>query len=180
MSRIGKKPIEVPKGVDITVDGNTIQVKGPKGQLTWRYPQRVSVVLQEGKVLVRRSGDLKQDRSLHGLTRSLVSNMVTGVSQGYERVMEISGVGYRAQVQGSKITFTLGYSHPIEYQLPEGVGAAVDQRQTTLTLKGIDKQQIGQIAANIRALRSPDIYKGKGVRYAGERIKLKVGKAGKK
>jgi large subunit ribosomal protein L6 len=106
--------------------------------------------------------------------------MVTGVSQGYERVMEISGVGYRAQVQGSKITFTLGYSHPIEYQLPEGVSAAVDQRQTTLTLKGIDKQQIGQIAANIRALRPPDIYKGKGVRYAGERIKLKVGKAGKK
>ncbi|MGD0886514.1 MAG: 50S ribosomal protein L6 [Thermodesulfovibrionales bacterium] len=180
MSRIGKKPIDVPKGVDITVDGNTVQVKGPKGQLSWRHPERVSVLLREGKVLVQRSGDLKQDKSLHGLTRSLVSNMVTGVSQGYERVMEISGVGYRAQVQGSKITFTLGYSHPIEYQLPEGVSAAVDQRQTTLTLKGIDKQQIGQIAANIRALRPPDIYKGKGVRYAGERIKLKVGKAGKK
>ena len=180
MSRIGKKPIDLPKGVDITVEGNAIQVKGPKGQLDWRCPERLKVLLSEGKVLVKRSGDLKQDRSLHGLTRSLVSNMVTGVSQGYERVLEISGVGYRAQVQGNKIIFTLGYSHPIEYQLPKGVSAAVDQRQTTLTLKGIDKQQIGQIAANIRALRPPDIYKGKGVRYAGQRIKLKVGKAGKK
>jgi large subunit ribosomal protein L6 len=138
------------------------------------------MALSEGKLSVHRSGDLKEDRSLHGLTRSLVSNMVAGVSQGYERVLEISGVGYRAQVQGNKVMFTLGYSHPVEYQLPEGVNAAVDQKQTTLTLKGIDKQQLGQIAANIRALRSPDIYKGKGVRYAGERLKLKVGKAGKK
>jgi len=180
MSRIGRKPIEVPQGVDVKVDGGAVRIKGPKGELQWSYPERMKVALSEGKVLVGRAGDLKEDRSLHGLTRSLLANMVTGVSKGFERVLEISGVGYRAQVQGTKIVFTLGFSHPVEYQLPEGVTAAVDQKMTTLTLKGIDKQLLGQIAANIRNLRPPDIYKGKGVRYAGERLKLKVGKAGKK
>lgn len=180
MSRIGRKPIDIPQGVDVKLDGNAIWIKGPKGELNWNCPGRMKLTVSEGKLFVGRAGDLKEDRSLHGLTRSLISNMVTGVSKGYERVLEISGVGYRAQVQGTKISFTLGYSHPVEYQLPEGVSAAVDQKQTTLTLKGIDKQLLGQIAANIRALRSPDIYKGKGVRYAGERLKLKVGKAGKK
>ncbi|HET6514975.1 MAG TPA: 50S ribosomal protein L6 [Thermodesulfovibrionales bacterium] len=180
MSRIGKKVIDVPSGVEIKLDGNAIWVKGPKGELSWNYPEKISVSLKEGKLQVSRSSDFKEDRSLHGLTRSLIANMVVGVSRGYERVLEITGVGYRAQVQGNKITFTLGYSHPVEYQLPEGMSAAVDQKQTTITLRGVDKQQIGQMAANIRALRSPDIYKGKGVRYAGERIKLKVGKAGKK
>ena len=180
MSRIGKKPVDIPSGVDVKIEGHAISVKGPKGQLSWDCPLRIAVSLHEGKVVVSRAGELKEDRALHGLTRSLISNMVTGVSQGYERVLEISGVGYRAQVQGNRILFTLGYSHPVEYQLPEGVSAAVDQKQTLITLRGIDKQQLGQIAANIRALRSPDIYKGKGVRYAGERLKLKVGKAGKK
>ncbi|HXX58692.1 MAG TPA: 50S ribosomal protein L6 [Thermodesulfovibrionales bacterium] len=180
MSRIGKKPIDIPGGVNVTLAGNAIRVKGPKGEMNWVYPERITVELSEGKLLVNRSGDLKEERSLHGLSRSLIANMVTGVSQGYERVLEISGVGYRAQVQGNKISLTLGYSHPVEYHLPEGVSAAVDQKQTTITLRGIDKQLLGQIAANLRALRPPDIYKGKGIRYAGQRLKLKVGKAGKK
>lgn len=180
MSRIGKKPIDIPNGVDIRLEGNTVKVKGPRGELSWRHPDAVTISKEEGKVLVARSGDTKAEKSLHGLSRSLVANMVTGVSEGYQRVLEITGVGYRAQVQGSKIVFTLGYSHPVEFQLPPGIVAAVDQKQTTLTLTGIDKQLIGQVAANIRSLRPPDAYKGKGVRYAGERMKLKVGKAGKK
>jgi large subunit ribosomal protein L6 len=180
MSRIGKKPIDIPGGVDVKLDGNTVRVTGPKGELHWSCPETVSLSLDEGKVLVKRAGDSKPERSLHGLSRSLVANMVTGVSQGYQKVLEITGVGYRAQVQGNKIVFTLGYSHPVEFQLPQGITAAVDQKQTTLTVTGIDKQQVGQVAANIRALRPPDAYKGKGVRYAGQRLKLKVGKAGKK
>jgi large subunit ribosomal protein L6 len=180
MSRIGKKPIDIPGGVDIKLEGQTIKVKGPKGELSWDFPKAITVSHGEGKVLIERASDSKIDRSLHGLSRSLVANMVKGVSQGYQRVLEITGVGYRAQVQGSKVSLTLGYSHPVDFQLPPGISAAVDQKQTTVTLSGIDKQQLGQVAANIRALRSPDIYKGKGIRYAGERIKLKVGKAGKK
>ena len=180
MSRIGKKPIDIPGGVDIKLEGQTIKVKGPKGELSWDFPKAVTVTLGEGKILIERASDSKTDRSLHGLSRSLVANMVKGVSQGYQRILEISGVGYRAQVQGSKIALTLGYSHPVDFQLPPGISAAVDQKLTTVTLSGIDKQQLGQVAANIRKLRSPDIYKGKGIRYAGERIKLKVGKAGKK
>ncbi len=180
MSRIGKKPIEIPSGVEVKVAEGNIIVKGQKGTLSWSCPQGISVSVEDGKVFVNRSGDSKNEKALHGLTRSLLANMITGVSQGYQKVMEIHGVGYRAQVQGSKILFTLGYSHPVEYQLPEGITATVDQKQTTITLSGIDKQLIGQVAANIRALRSPDPYKGKGVRYSGERLKLKVGKAGKK
>lgn len=180
MSRIGKKPIDIPGGVDVKVEGNAIRIKGPKGELIWNYPGAVGVTLDGGKVLIKRAGDSKLDRSLHGLSRSLVANMITGVSQGYQRVIEISGIGYRGQVQGNKIMFTLGYSHPVEFQLPSGINATADQKQTTITLTGIDKQLLGQVAANIKALRPPDIYKGKGVRYAGERIKLKVGKAGKK
>ena len=180
MSRIGKKPIDIPGGVNIKLEGQTVKVKGPKGELSWDFPRAVTVSLNEGKVMIERASDSKIDRSLHGLSRSLVANMVKGVSQGYQRVLEITGVGYRAQVQGSKVSLTLGYSHPVDFHLPPGISAAVDQKQTTLTLSGVDKQQLGQVAANIRALRSPDIYKGKGIRYAGERIKLKVGKAGKK
>ncbi len=180
MSRIGKKPIDISSGVDIKIEGNTVKVKGPKGELAWSYPESIKLSKGEGKLLVQRSGDSKSDRSLHGLSRSIVANMVTGVSHGYQRVLEITGIGYRAQVQGNKIVLTLGYSHPVEFQLPPGITAAVDQKQTTLTIAGIDKQLLGQVAANLRALRSPDVYKGKGIRYAGERIKLKVGKAGKK
>lgn len=180
MSRIGKKPISIPSGVNVKLSGNTIGIKGPKGEISWDHPGAVNITLEPDKIVVGRTGDSKSDRSLHGLSRSLVHNMVKGVSQGYQKVLEITGVGYRAQVQGNKIMLTLGYSHPVEFQLPQGISAAVDQKQTTITLTGIDNQKLGQTAADLKALRSPDSYKGKGIRYAGERIKLKVGKAGKK
>ena len=180
MSRIGKKPIDIPKGVDVKIADTTVNVKGPKGELSSGFPVGVLVKVDEGKVVVERTGETKDIRALHGLTRSLISNMVSGVSSGYQRVLEITGTGYRAQVQGNKLLLALGYSHPVEFILPPGIKAAVDQKQTQITLTGIDKQQMGQIAADLRALRPPDIYKGKGVRYAGQRLKLKVGKAGKK
>lgn len=180
MSRIGKKPIEIPSSVEVKVESDNIVVKGPKGSLSWSYPAGISVSVEDGKVVVSRKGDTKNEKALHGLSRSLIANMVTGVSQGYQRVLEIYGIGYRAQVQGNRLLLTLGYSHPVEYQLPEGISATVDPKQTTITLTGIDKQLLGQVAANLRALRPPDPYKGKGIRYAGERLKLKVGKAGKK
>ena len=180
MSRIGKKPVDVPSGVSVTLLDNTIKVKGPKGELQWAVPFGTKVAVAENKVVVERADDSKKNRALHGLTRNLISNMVTGVTTGYQRVLDIVGVGYRAQVQGKKITLTLGYSHPVEFTLPDGISAAVDQKQTQITLTGIDKQKIGQVAANLKDLRSPDAYKGKGVRYAGERMKLKVGKTGKK
>ena len=180
MSRIGKKPVDVPSGVDVKLLGSNIKIKGPKGELNWSFPAGTSVSLKDNKVIVERADDMKKTRALHGLTRSLISNMVQGVTQGYQRVLDIVGVGYRAQVQGSKIMLTLGYSHPIEFQLPEGIKAAVDQKQVQITLTGTDKQKIGQVAANLKSLRKPDVYKGKGIRFAGERLKLKVGKTGKK
>ena len=180
MSRIGKKPIDIPAGVDVKLLGNLIKVKGPKGELQWSLPDGTKASLAENKILVERENDLKKNRALHGLSRNLVANMVTGVTTGYQRVLEIVGVGYRAQVQGSKIVLSLGYSHPIEFNLPDGITAAVDPKQTQITLTGIDKQKIGQIAANLKTLRKTDIYKGKGIRHAGQRLKLKVGKTGKK
>jgi large subunit ribosomal protein L6 len=180
MSRIGKKPIDIPAGVDIKLLDNSITVKGPKGELQWSLPSGAKASLADNKILVERENDLKKNKALHGLTRNLVANMVTGVTTGYQRVLEIVGVGYRAQVQGSKIVLSLGYSHPIEFNLPDGITAAVDQKQTQITLTGIDKQKIGQIAANLKTLRKTDIYKGKGIRHAGQRLKLKVGKTGKK
>jgi large subunit ribosomal protein L6 len=180
MSRIGKKPIDIPAGVDVKLLDNTIKVKGPKGELQWSLPSGTKASVAENRILVERENDLKKNRALHGLSRNLVANMVTGVTTGYQRVLEIVGVGYRAQVQGSKIVLSLGYSHPVEFNLPDGITAAVDQKQTQITLTGIDKQKIGQIAANLKAIRKPDIYKGKGVRFAGQRLKLKAGKTGKK
>lgn len=180
MSRIGKKPIDIPAGVDVKLMENTIKIKGPKGELQWSLPSGTKASVAENKVLVERENDLKKNKALHGLSRNLIANMVTGVTTGYQRVLEIVGVGFRAQVQGSRIVLSLGYSHPVEFNLPDGITAAVDQKQTQITLTGIDKQKIGQIAANLKALRKPDIYKGKGVRYAGQRLKLKVGKTGKK
>lgn len=180
MSRIGKKPIDIPSGVNVEVAGTDVKVKGPKGQLTYVVPSGVSMAVDAGKVLVSRDSDKKEHRALHGLSRSIVSNMVTGVSAGYSRVLEIKGVGYRAQVKGNTIAFTLGYSHPVVYELPQGITATADDKQTTITLQGFDKALIGQVAANIRSLRAPDVYKGKGLRYAGERLKLKAGKTGKK
>jgi large subunit ribosomal protein L6 len=180
VSRIGKKPIAIPEGVSVSISDRTIKVKGQKGELSWNFPENIGVSITDGLIKISRTSDLKTDRALHGLTRSLISNMITGVSKGYQKNLEIAGVGYRAQVSGNKITFTLGYSHPIEMQLPEGISAAVDPKQVQITLTGIDKQLLGQVAASMRALRPPDAYKGKGIRYAGQRLKLKVGKAGKK
>ncbi len=182
MSRVGKKPVDIPQGVNVKLAGQMVSIKGPKGELAWEVPGPIGIKEDGGKkqILLERQDDSRQSRALHGLSRSLVANMVAGVSQGYTRVMEITGTGYRAQVQGRKINFSLGYSHPVEYPLPDGINAEVDKKQTTLTLSGIDKQMLGQVAAEIRKLRPPDAYKGKGVRHAGERIKLKAGKTGKK
>lgn len=180
MSRIGKQPIEIPQGVNVELKNDVVKVKGPKGELGYYLPEGIKASLVDSKLMVERASDTKVDRALHGLARSLISNMVSGVSKGYERVLEITGIGYRAQVKGNKIVFTLGYSHPVEFELPAGVTAKVDDKQTTITLSGIDKQLLGQVAANIKELRPPDAYKGKGIRYSGERIKLKAGKTGKK
>lgn len=180
MSRIGKLPIPIPEKVDVKVNGNVISVKGPGGEMSWDFVSDMKVSVKEGNIVVERPSDTKRFKALHGLTRNIINNMVTGVSSGYQRVLEITGVGYKAQVQGKKILFSLGYSHAVEFVLPDGITAEADSRQTQITLKGIDKRLIGQVAANIRALRLPDAYKGKGVRYSGEMIKLKAGKAGKK
>jgi len=180
MSRIGRKPIDIPKGVDVKIEDANVKVKGPKGELSYGFPAGVRIAVNEGKVVVERAEDAKDVRALHGLARNLIANMISGVSTGYQRVLEIAGTGYRAQVQGNKLLLALGYSHPVEFDLPQGIKAAVDQKQTQIILTGADKQQIGQVAADLRALRPPDIYKGKGVKYAGQRLKLKVGKAGKK
>ncbi len=180
MSRIGKKPVEIPKGVEVKLDRNILTAKGPKGSLSLEIHPRIKVSIEDGKIILNRLTEEKQDKALHGTMRALISNMIEGVSKGYERVLEIFGVGYRAQLQGNRLIFSLGYSHPVEFQLPEGIKATVDQKQTTITLYGADKHLLGQVAANIRALRPPDPYKGKGIRYAGEQLRLKPGKAGKK
>lgn len=180
MSRIGKKPVQLPEKVDVKIKKDAITVKGPKGELNWNVPPSIKVSVTDGSITVTRASDSKIDKSLHGLARSIISNMVTGVSDGFQRVLDIVGVGYRAQVAENKLMLTLGYSHPIEYPLPEGISAAVDQKQVRITLTGTDKQKLGQVAASLKALRPPDTYKGKGVRYSGERLKLKAGKAAKK
>jgi large subunit ribosomal protein L6 len=179
MSRIGKQPVSIPGGVDIKINGSEVSVKGPKGQLQWRVPQSVTVAVKDGKIYFQRQDDSKPKKALHGLARSIVANMVAGVVNGFKRELELHGVGYRAQVQGNKLVFSLGYSHPVEYELPAGIKAEVDKKQTQISLTGIDKQLVGQTAANLKELRLPDAYKGKGVRYADERIKLKAGKTGK-
>ena len=180
MSRVGKKPIVIPSGVETKIAPGKITVKGPLGEISQAVNPRLEIKRNDNQLMVERQSNQKMYRELHGLTRNLIANMVTGVTTGYQRVLEIVGVGYRAQVQGSKIIVALGYSHPIEFNLPDGITAAVDQKQTQITLTGIDKQKIGQIAANLKTLRKTDIYKGKGIRYAGQRLKLKVGKTGKK
>jgi large subunit ribosomal protein L6 len=180
MSRVGKLPIDIPSGVDIKIFDNNIKVKSQKGELNWAFPEGMQVSVKDNRVIVERNSEIKTVRALHGLTRKLIANMIHGVSTGYQKVLEISGVGYRAQVQGQKIILSLGYSHPVEFVLPEGINASVDQKQTQITLTGTDKQKVGQVAAELKSLRLPDTYKGKGIRHAGERLKLKVGKAGKK
>jgi large subunit ribosomal protein L6 len=180
MSRVGKMPIELPQGVEVRLEGSSVQVKGPKGTLSWQLPQRISIRQEAGRLILERPDDSRQSKALHGLARSIVNNMVVGVSRGYSKELELQGIGYRAQLQGQKLLLTLGYSHPVEFALPEGITAQVDKRQTSITIHGIDKQKVGQVAAELRALRPPDPYKGKGIRYKGEHVKLKPGKAGKK
>jgi large subunit ribosomal protein L6 len=179
MSRIGKLPISVPAGVDVTIDGRTVAVKGPKGSLTHTVAAPIDIAKgEDGTLLVTRPNDERVSKALHGLSRTLVANMITGVTAGYSKALEISGVGYRVQAKGSALEFALGYSHPILIEAPEGISFKVES-PTKFSVEGIDKQKVGEVAANIRKLRKPDPYKGKGVRYQGEQIRRKVGKAGK-
>ncbi|GAB6184018.1 50S ribosomal protein L6 [Thermodesulfovibrio hydrogeniphilus] len=180
MSRIGRKPIQIPNGVEVKIENKEITVKGPKGQLNYTLPDAIDVTIDNNTLLVTRKSDIPKVRALHGLARSLIANMVTGVTQGFTKVMTIVGVGYRAQLSGNKLIINVGYSHPVEFPLPDGIKATVDEKQTTITLSGIDKQLLGQVAANLRGIRPPDAYKGKGIRYADEELKLKPGKTGKK
>ena len=178
MSRIGRLPVTIPSGVDITIDGQTVTVKGPKGQLSHVVAEPITVAKGEDGLTVSRPNDERTSRSLHGLTRSLINNMVLGVTEGYEKKLEIHGTGYRVANKGGSLEFALGYSHPITVDPPAGIAFAVEN-PTRFSVQGIDKQLVGEVAANIRKLRKPDPYKGKGVRYAGEQIRRKVGKAGK-
>ena len=179
MSRIGRLPIAVPAGVTVDIkEGNDVTVKGPKGTLQRVLPEEMSIKLEDGHVVVTRPNDLKRMKSLHGLTRTLIHNMVVGVSEGYEKVLEVNGVGYRAAKQGKKLVLNLGYSHPVEMEDPAGLESSVDGNK--IIVKGIDKEKVGQYAAEIRDKRRPEPYKGKGIKYADEVIRRKVGKTGKK
>lgn len=180
MSRIGKKPIEIVKGVEVKIDGQFITVKGPKGELSLTCHERISASVDGSILTVSRSTDEQQDRALHGLTRSLIQNMVTGVSKGYEKRLEIQGVGYRAMPNGNSITLNLGFSHPIELKAFDGVKVDLDKDTKQIVVSGIDKQRVGEFAANIRALKKPEPYKGKGIRYAGENVRRKAGKTASK
>ena len=178
MSRIGRLPIEIPAGVDVTVDGSDVRVKGPKGELSLTVAQPIEVRIEDGSVLVTRPDDERASRSLHGLTRTLIANNILGVTQGYSKGLEIVGTGYRVAAKGNGVEFALGYSHPITVEPPAGISFAVEGNNR-LTVSGIDKQAVGEVAANIRKLRKPEPYKGKGVRYAGEVVRRKSGKSGK-
>ena len=178
MSRIGRLPVTVPTGVDVTSSGRQVTVKGPKGQLSMELAEPIEIAQNDGVLTVTRPNDEGRVRALHGLSRTLVANMVTGVTEGYSKTLEIVGVGYRVQARGSGVEFSLGYSHPVPVTPPDGVTLRVET-PTRLVVEGIDKQQVGEVAANIRKLRKPDPYKGKGVRYADVQLKLKPGKTGK-
>ena len=179
MSRIGRLPVVVPAGVTVEIkEENTVTVKGPKGTLERTLPSEMSIKLEDGHVVVTRPNDLKKMKSLHGLTRTLIHNMVVGVSEGYVKSLEVNGVGYRAAKQGNKLVLNLGYSHPVEMIDPDGIESVVDGNK--ITVKGIDKEKVGQYAAEIREKRKPEPYKGKGIKYADEVIRRKVGKTGKK
>jgi large subunit ribosomal protein L6 len=179
MSRIGKLPVTVPAGVDVTIDGRTVTVKGPKGTLSHTVIEPITVERgDDGAILVKRPDDERRNKAYHGLTRSLVNNLVVGVTSGYEKKLEIVGVGYRVALRGSNLEFALGFSHPVVVEPPEGITFAVES-PTRFSVSGIDKQLVGETAANIRKIRKPEPYKGKGVRYAGENVRRKVGKTGK-
>ena len=179
MSRIGRKPISLPAGVEINIENNIITVKGPKGTLSQSIPEDIAIDREENELLVKRPSDAKRHRAMHGLTRALVANMVTGVTTGFEKKLEMVGVGYRAQMQGSKLVISIGFSHPVEVEAPEGIEFEVPA-VTKITVKGIDKQLVGNTAAHIRAIRKPEPYKGKGLRYENEVVRRKAGKTGAK
>ena len=178
MSRIGRKPVQIPAGVEVTVNGNTCVVKGPKGTLQQDFHEIITVTVEENEVIVDRANDERESRAQHGLTRALIQNMVTGVSEGFTKSLELAGVGYRVQLKGTSLDFSLGYSHPVVVEAPEGITFEVPDN-THINVKGINKQQVGQIAAEIRAKRPPEPYKGKGIHYVGEHIRRKLGKAAK-
>lgn len=178
MSRIGKLPVAIPSGVDVTVDGSTVTVKGGKGELTRTFKDLLSIKVEDGNVIVERPDDSREAKSLHGLTRTLIHNMVVGVSEGYSKKLELVGVGYRAALKGTDLELQLGYSHPVVVPAPENITFEVPS-QTEIIVKGISKEQVGQVAANIRAWRKPEPYKGKGIRYEGEYVRRKLGKAAK-
>ena len=179
MSRIGNKPVPVPDKVTVTVDGSTVKVKGPKGELTQEFRPEMKVRLEDGKVLVERPSDSKPHRALHGLTRALIANMVQGVTGGYRKSLEIIGVGYKAEKRGKNLVLTVGYSHPVNYPEPQGITISAAS-PTVVVIEGMDKQKVGQVAAEIRSVRPPEPYKGKGIRYQGEQVRRKAGKAGAK
>jgi large subunit ribosomal protein L6 len=178
MSRIGKKPVLVPAGVDVKVTGSVVSVKGPLGKLDWTLAPGIGVSVDKGQVVVTRSSEDRNVRALHGLVRAELNNMVHGVTKGYERNLEITGVGYKAAVQGRTMSFNVGYINPVVYPVPAGIDVKVD-KQTLINVKGVDKRLVGQVAANLRAIKPPDVYKQKGVRYAGETLRKKEGKTGK-
>jgi large subunit ribosomal protein L6 len=176
MSRIGKKPVTFPKNVKVSQSGGIVKVEGPKGTLSAKLPEGISMIASDGTLVIERKSNERSARSYHGLARTLIGNMVTGVSTGFEKNLEISGVGYRAEVAGSSLKMVLGFSSPVQYTIPKGIDVKVD-KQTTVTVTGIDKQMVGRVAAEIRALKKPEPYKGKGIKYAGEHIRRKAGKS---
>ena len=178
MSRIGKQPIPLPKGVDVTIDGALIRVKGPKGVLEVSLMEGITAAVDDGVLTLGRADDERRTRAFHGLARALMANAVTGVSDGWSKALDIIGIGYRAEKQGKAVVFNLGYSHPINFEIPDGIDIDVDGKANRVTVTGIDRQKVGQVAAEIRGLRPPEPYKGKGVRYADERVRTKAGKQG--
>ncbi len=179
MSRIGRLPVEIPEGVDVKVQGSHIHVKGPKGELKHTFPAAMDIKLEGNQLSVNRPSDLKHHKALHGMTRALIANMVYGVNSGFEKILEVNGVGYRAEISGSNLVLHVGYSHPVEFEPPEGIEFDWDNRTRQIKISGYDKQVVGQIAADVRKTRPPEPYKGKGIKYLDERIRRKAGKAGK-
>jgi len=179
VSRIGRMPVEVPQGVDVKIRGSHVHVKGPKGQMEHTFPADMKITQKKSVIIVERPTDERTHRALHGMTRALINNMVTGVSSGFEKVLEVNGVGYRAELSGKTLVINVGYSHPVEVEPPEGITFDVDTRARLIKIQGFDKAQVGQVAADIRKIRPPEPYKGKGIKYIDERIRRKAGKAGK-
>lgn len=179
MSRIGRMPVVVPKGVDVEVNGSQVRVKGPKGETSRVFPAAMTISLEDGNIVVSRPSDVASHRALHGMTRALINNMVVGVSTGFQKIMEVNGVGYRAEMSGKNLVLHVGYSHPVTVEPPAGISFEVDARTRQVKILGYDKEQVGQMAANIRKIRPPEPYKGKGIKYLEEKIRRKAGKAGK-